>query len=207
MTKFKNLSKAKKVLVVLGVFIVFTMILGATSPDKKEVAITDASKTTPKVQSENTEKKPVVEVKTIWEQAAIPFQVLTQNDPNLEVGKSFLNAAGVNGQKTITYEVTYTDGQETSRKQVGERTDTQPIHQMTNIGTKPKPTPKPAPAAKPKPIASNCNPNYSGCVPNASDVDCSGGSGNGPAYVNGPIRVIGSDVYDLDRDGNGVACE
>ncbi len=61
------------------------------------------------------------------------------------------------------------------------------------------------PAAKP---ASDCNPNYSGaCVPNASDVDCAGGSGNGPAYVQGPVLVIGSDPYDLDRDGDGIGCE
>lgn len=36
-----------------------------------------------------------------------------------------------------------------------------------------------------------CDPNYSGCVPIASDVDCLGGPGNGPAYVKGPVRVIG----------------
>lgn len=54
--------------------------------------------------------------------------------------------------------------------------------------------------------ASNCNPNYSGCVPNASDVDCYGGRGNGPAYT-GATTVIGYDVYDLDRDGDGYACE
>jgi hypothetical protein len=53
-----------------------------------------------------------------------------------------------------------------------------------------------------------CDPNYSGaCVPIASDVDCAGGSGNGPAYVRGPVYVIGTDIYDLDRDGNGVGCE
>jgi beta-lactam-binding protein with PASTA domain len=52
-----------------------------------------------------------------------------------------------------------------------------------------------------------CNPNYGGCVPNASDVDCAGGSGNGPAYVSGPVQVIGSDVYGLDADGDGVGCE
>lgn len=52
-----------------------------------------------------------------------------------------------------------------------------------------------------------CNSNYSGCVPNASDVDCAGGTGNGPEYVRGPIRVIGVDIYDLDRNGNGIACE
>jgi hypothetical protein len=52
-----------------------------------------------------------------------------------------------------------------------------------------------------------CDPNYSGCVPVASDVDCVGGSGNGPAYVKGPVKVIGKDIYRLDRDGDGIACE
>jgi hypothetical protein len=31
-----------------------------------------------------------------------------------------------------------------------------------------------------------------------------GDSGNGPAYVDGPLRVVGCDIYDLDRDG--IAC-
>jgi hypothetical protein len=52
-----------------------------------------------------------------------------------------------------------------------------------------------------------CDPNYSGCVPIASDVDCVGGNGDGPKYVKGPVRVIGRDVYRLDGDRDGVACE
>ncbi|MEK1925052.1 MAG: hypothetical protein AAAB11_06340 [Rhizobium giardinii] len=52
-----------------------------------------------------------------------------------------------------------------------------------------------------------CDPNYDPCVPIASDVDCASGSGNGPAYVEGPVRVIGTDIYGLDRDGDGVGCE
>lgn len=52
-----------------------------------------------------------------------------------------------------------------------------------------------------------CDPNYSGCVPIASDVDCAGGSGNGPAYVRGPVQVIGRDIYGLDADHDGVGCE
>jgi hypothetical protein len=63
-----------------------------------------------------------------------------------------------------------------------------------------------APAAPPAP--SGCDPNYSGCVPIASDVDCAGGSGNGPAYVQGPVRVIGDDIYELDgKDNDGLGCE
>jgi hypothetical protein len=57
-------------------------------------------------------------------------------------------------------------------------------------------------------FAQECDPNYDEqCVPIASDVDCAGGYGNGPAYVSGPVRVIGRDIYGLDRDGDGWACE
>ena len=58
-----------------------------------------------------------------------------------------------------------------------------------------------------RPPASPCDPNYSGCVPIASDVDCAGGSGNGPAYVEGPVTVIGTDIYKLDNDNDGIGCE
>lgn len=44
-----------------------------------------------------------------------------------------------------------------------------------------------------------CNTNYSGCVPQQSDVDC--------ADLNEPVNVVGVDVYALDRDGDGRACE
>ena len=88
-----------------------------------------------------------------------------------------------------------------------------PTPSATSIPATPAPTPVPAPttvvkAATPVPVTqSNCNRNYSGCVPIASDVDCMGGSGNGPAYVRGPVTVIGSDIYRLDSDNDGIACE
>ncbi len=64
---------------------------------------------------------------------------------------------------------------------------------------------KPA-VTKTKP-ASNCHPNYSGCLKmNAGDYDCAGGSGNGPNYT-GPVRVYGADPFGLDRDNDGWGCE
>lgn len=64
-----------------------------------------------------------------------------------------------------------------------------------------------APTTAP-PTSDGCHPSYEGeCVsPNASDVDCEGGNGNGPEY-SGPVRVVGPDEYDLDRDGDGYGCE
>ncbi|WP_298430350.1 excalibur calcium-binding domain-containing protein [uncultured Jannaschia sp.] len=58
-------------------------------------------------------------------------------------------------------------------------------------------------------VAQSCHSSYElVCVPaGVSDVDCAGGSGNGPYYVRGPVRVVGWDEYRLDRDGDGIACE
>jgi len=42
--------------------------------------------------------------------------------------------------------------------------------------------------------------------PNASDYACAGGSGNGPFYT-GKVIVVGPDLFDVDRDGDGIGCE
>jgi len=48
---------------------------------------------------------------------------------------------------------------------------------------------------------SKCDPNYSGaCIPiNTSDLDCKDVPKN--------IKVVGSDPHNLDKDGDGIACE
>ena len=60
--------------------------------------------------------------------------------------------------------------------------------------------------AETKAQGDNCLPNYDPCVEPALDVDCVGG-GDGPAFVQGPIRVVSIDIYGLDSDGNGIGCE
>jgi hypothetical protein len=67
----------------------------------------------------------------------------------------------------------------------------------------------PAVSGKSAHARKKCDRNYRGrCLkPNVSDYDCAGGSGNGPYYVRGPIRVVGNDHYRLDADGDGIACE
>jgi hypothetical protein len=57
-------------------------------------------------------------------------------------------------------------------------------------------------------ISTGCEPGYSVCLnPLLSDYDCAGGTGDGPAYVSGPVRVTGFDPFGLDADGNGIGCE
>ncbi|WFE50188.1 G5 domain-containing protein [Micromonospora sp. WMMD1155] len=137
---------------------------------------------------------PVGKVTTETEQATIRYAEKTVKDSSLAEGKRVVRTKGVNGVRTLTYEVTTTDGVRTARKLVKSTVTKQPVTQVVAVGTK-------------KPQSSKCDPNYSGCVPIASDVDCLPKRGDGPAYVSGPIRVIGSDIYDLDRDGDGTACD
>ncbi|MQA85193.1 MAG: hypothetical protein GEV03_11365 [Streptosporangiales bacterium] len=63
------------------------------------------------------------------------------------------------------------------------------------------PAPDPDPAIPDKPKSDrNCAPGYSPCVPPyPPDKDCQD--------VLGPVIVTGSDPHDLDRDGDGIACE
>ncbi|WP_225997976.1 G5 domain-containing protein [Myceligenerans pegani] len=149
--------------------------------------------------------EPVTTTKKITKKEAIPFQKVTKKDPNLDKGTKKVTTKGVKGVRTKTIRVTYVDGEETDRKVVKNVVTKKPVDQVTSIGTRTPPPPPPPEPEEPEP--SNCDPNYSGCVPISSDVDCAGGSGNGPAYVSGPVRVIGSDVYGLDSDGDGVGCE
>lgn len=73
--------------------------------------------------------------------------------------------------------------------------------------TRPPPPPPTTTVRPPPSTGASCHPSYTPCVPVASDVDCGGGSGNGPAYVWTKVKVIGPDVYGLDADNDGWGCD
>ena len=134
--------------------------------------------------------------KTVIVHKSIAYATKKVDDDSLAKGKTKVRTAGVAGVRTLTYQVTLTGGQETGRTLVSDVVTKQPVTKVVAVGTK-----------SASGGGGNCDPNYKPCVPIASDVDCAGGSGNGPAYVQGPVYVIGNDIYDLDRDGDGVACD
>lgn len=81
---------------------------------------------------------------------------------------------------------------------------------LTIVIAKKPPAPESASPEEATPVpASSCHSSYAGaCLKgDASDYDCAGGSGNGPYYVEGPVTIVGADVFDLDSDGDGVGCE
>lgn len=80
-----------------------------------------------------------------------------------------------------------------------------PTRTTVRTTARPKPPPPPTTSAP----ARNCDPAYPDvCLRDGiGDYDCAGGSGNGPNYVSGPIRVLPPDPFDLDRDADGIGCE
>jgi hypothetical protein len=107
------------------------------------------------------------------------------------------------GVRVTVYRLTLRDGVPVGRSVVRRYVARRPMPRIVLHGTRVD-----APKPKPQQSGGGCDPNYTGaCVPIASDVDCGGGSGNGPAYVYGPVRVVGNDIYGLDSDGDGYGCE
>lgn len=140
--------------------------------------------------------KPVAQkpigTKTVTETKPIRFATRTVKDDTLAQGFTKTRSKGVDGVRTLTYKVMVQGGKEIGRKLIMSVVTRKPVTKVVAVGTK---------------SIRRCDPNYRGaCVPIASDVDCTGGKGNGPAYVRGPVRVVGTDIYDLDRDGDGIGC-
>ncbi|CAB4955069.1 unannotated protein [freshwater metagenome] len=54
------------------------------------------------------------------------------------------------------------------------------------------------------PAGANCDPNYAGCIPIfPADIDCTDIKRLGLA----PVKVVGTDIHKLDRDGDGLGCD
>jgi hypothetical protein len=170
-----------------------------TAPSKSPPASASpaAEETTPAAEVTTPPAEQTVTTKMVTETKRIAFKTRTVKDSSLAKGVQETRTHGVAGVRTLTYQVTLTDGRQTARTFVGQSVTKKPVTKVVAVRTK---------AAEPS--GGDCDPNYSGaCVPIASDVDCAGGGGNGPAYVRGPVRVVGDDIYDLDRDGDGTACD
>jgi hypothetical protein len=149
---------------------------------------TPTSTSTPEV---TTREEVVTEV--------IPFGRTSVEDAALPRGQQSITAAGQDGERRVTYVLTLEDGVEIGRELASDVVTREPITEVTAIGVQDSPPPPAAPA---------CHASYTeACVPVASDVDCAWGSGDGPAYLDGVARVVGPDVYDLDRNDDGWACE
>jgi resuscitation-promoting factor RpfB len=83
--------------------------------------------------------QPVIEKRFVTETRAIAFATRTVRDNTLAKGTRTVRTSGVPGVRTLTYEVTLTDGLPTAKKLVRSVVTKEPVTEVIAVGTKPGP--------------------------------------------------------------------
>ena len=76
------------------------------------------------------------EIKEEIETVKIPFDYKEEEDDQLLAEESYIKIPGEDGQKRVTYKVTYIDGEQTEKTLISQSTIKSPTHQVKVIGTK-----------------------------------------------------------------------
>ena len=126
---------------------------------------------------------PEVEVRTEAATEAVPYASSTVDDAKLASGTTAVSVAGVPGTLTRTFEVTYTDGVETSRVEVSAVVTVAAVDEVIARGTKvDRPPPAPAPTNCPNGTYTNsegnsvCRPYESPGAPAGATAQCKDGT-------------------------------
>ena len=98
-------------------------------------------------------KAPVITTKDITKKETISFKTMRISNSSIEKGKEQVSTEGRNGEKTLTYRVTYKDGKEVSRKLISSKVNVKPQNKIVLVGTKTIEKPAPKPSEKPAPKA------------------------------------------------------
>ena len=113
-------------IIIVAVFVMGNVVAGATY-NKKTVDVEEST-----VQEEVATERTATETK----KEIVPFETKTVNDDTIEYGKTVVKTEGINGEKTYTYNVTYKDEREISRKLAKEEITKQPVTKIIANGTK-----------------------------------------------------------------------
>jgi uncharacterized protein YabE (DUF348 family) len=80
-----------------------------------------------------------VQVEDVTEVRPVDYATVETDDPQAPEGDRTVTQEGVEGQRTITWRVTRTDGVETGREQVDAAVTTAPVDELVSVGTKEAP--------------------------------------------------------------------
>ena len=79
---------------------------------------------------------PKVEHQEITTKEPVPYPSRTEYNATLPEGTRNVKQAGVNGEKTVVWDITLTDGKETARTKKSENVTKQPVEEIIEVGTK-----------------------------------------------------------------------
>lgn len=108
---------------------------------EQNIEMLDDDKVVPKIDSEIKTGEQIkitrVAITNVKKTKVIEFTTKRKDDNTLDKGKTKTDQVGVNGEKTLTYEVRREDGAEVSRKLMKTETTLKAIEEILIIGTKP----------------------------------------------------------------------
>jgi hypothetical protein len=179
--RFKALSRLKKIGIGIAAITLIGIIGNANQPKANlNVQNTNANGVlgTQTTNDKPTSKAPVVTTKTETETKPIPFESTTLNTSSLAKGITKITTIGADGVSTLTYKVTYTNGEQTAKELISQVTTTPPITQVTSVGTY---------VAPPQPVCPNgtyvnsvgntvCSPYVSNSAPAGATAQCVDGT-------------------------------
>ncbi|HUB93924.1 MAG TPA: G5 domain-containing protein [Verrucomicrobiae bacterium] len=184
---------------------VLLILAGITAPLQKTVNVQQTSLKTNTTQSPSSSttkppakpKAPTVTTKQETETQTVAYTTQNQNDSSLTKGQTKVAQQGQNGNETLMYKVTYTNGQQTSKTLVSTAVTTQPVTQIVDVGTYVAPTPAPTVTTTPTPTPTPA-PTQS-CYPLSSENTC---------YEPGEYcRDSDHGTSGLAGDGESITCE
>ena len=118
-----------------------TIVYTVTYVDGKETKREKKSETVTKQPVEEvvevgTKKAAVVTTQELTVTEPIPYGEQTVTNPDLPEGTRNVKTPGENGEKTVVYTITLTDGVETKREKKSETVTKQPVDKVIEVGTK-----------------------------------------------------------------------
>jgi hypothetical protein len=135
---FSGLTKSGKTTAVLVYVMVFMMAGTVIATEHQQNQLANAPVETAVASPYSQETLAAVsEQKRIMMVFAedVPFKKKEVKDTTLPKGQSYIQTAGVNGARDVTYEITYVDGKETDRTVLKEKILKKPVTQVKVVGT------------------------------------------------------------------------
>ena len=163
--------------------------------------IQDTQKQKAEVTTQNNDDTPKSEVKSEVVVVPIQYAVIEKTDSTLPSGQRRVTIAGVAGERTETYSVTYLDNKQVSKNLAKSEITKIPVDQVVSVGT------YVAPSAPAQNNVSNNQSTQQQAAPSNSSVyyaNCTAvrAAGAAPIYRGQPGYRSA-----LDRDDDGIGCE
>ena len=128
--RFKRLTMAGRAGAIIATFVILSIVGAATGHTQKISTTQTLKQTTSQKASED-----VITHKNVTETTVIPYEIVTENDASLAKGQTKVLTTGINGKQSTAYDITYTNGKETSRTKVSTRITQKPVNEIKVIGT------------------------------------------------------------------------